>query len=176
VQFVAICDPQKARREAVKKLVDGHYGNSDCKLYLDIREFLAERTDIDAILSATGDRWHALAAIWAMRAGKDIYSENRLDIASRWIQPRYGRVYQTGTQRLSEANHVYAIELALSRSQSTAYAHIAPDAAERARAPPARTTKEEPIGTVLDRVRGGHNPDTRYAGGPLRLYTSCIGE
>ncbi len=58
VQFVAICDPQKSRREIVKKMVDDNYGNTDCKLYSDIREFLAERTDIDAVLSATGDRWH----------------------------------------------------------------------------------------------------------------------
>ncbi|MBP9903043.1 MAG: Gfo/Idh/MocA family oxidoreductase [Verrucomicrobia subdivision 3 bacterium] len=135
VQFVAICDPQKSRREIVKKMVDDNYGNTDCKLYSDIREFLAERTDIDAVLSATGDRWHALAAIWAMRAGKDIYSEkpSSMTIAEgRAVldtAKRYGRVYQTGTQRLSEANHVYAIELARTGRLGqvhTAYAHIAP--------------------------------------------------
>ena len=71
VVFVADCDPQKSRREIIKKMVDEHYGNTDCKLYTDIREFLAERTDIDAVLSTTGDRWHALAAIWAMRAGAE---------------------------------------------------------------------------------------------------------
>ncbi len=54
VQFVATCDPQKQRREAVKKMVDTRYGNSDCQLYSDIREFLATRTDIDAGLSTTG--------------------------------------------------------------------------------------------------------------------------
>ena len=75
VQFVAICDARKERREAVKKLVDKHYGNSDCKMYPDMREFLATRPDIDALLIATGDRWHALASIMAMRAGKDVYSE-----------------------------------------------------------------------------------------------------
>ena len=53
-----------------------------------------------------------------MRAGKDIYSEkpSSMTIAEgRAVldtAKRYGRVYQTGTQRLSEANHVYAIELA----------------------------------------------------------------
>jgi predicted dehydrogenase len=135
VRFVAVCDPQKSRREAVKKMVDNRYGNTDCKLYGNIREFLAERTDIDAVLSATGDRWHALAAVWAMRAGKDIYSEKPSSMTIAEGQAvvetanRYARVYQTGTQRLSEANFVFAIELARSGRLGkvhTTYAHIAP--------------------------------------------------
>ena len=52
-----------------------HYGNSDCQMYPEMREFLATRPDIDAVLIATGDRWHSLASIMAMRAGKDVYSE-----------------------------------------------------------------------------------------------------
>ena len=51
------------------------YGNKDCAMYPDIREFLAAQPDIDAVLIATGDRWHAMASIMAMRAGKDVYSE-----------------------------------------------------------------------------------------------------
>ena len=43
VQFVASCDVWKERREAVKKTVDEKYGNKDCVLYRDIRQFLAER-------------------------------------------------------------------------------------------------------------------------------------
>ncbi len=135
VKFVAVCDPQKTRREAVKKMVDNRYGNSDCRVYDDIREFLAARTDIDAVLSATGDRWHALAAVWAMRSGKDIYSEKPSSMTIAEGQAvvetanRYARVYQTGTQRLSEANFVFAIELAKSGRLGkvhTTYAHIAP--------------------------------------------------
>ena len=64
VQFVAICDVRKVRREHVKKLVDKKYGNSDCKMYADMREFLATRSDIDALLIATGDRWHASPRSW----------------------------------------------------------------------------------------------------------------
>lgn len=135
VKFVAVCDPQKGRREAVKKMVDNRYGNTDCKLYNNIREFLATRTDIDAVLSATGDRWHALAAVWAMRSGKDIYSEKPSSMTIAEGQAvvetaeRYARVYQTGTQRLSEANFVFAIELAKSGRLGkvhTTYAHTAP--------------------------------------------------
>src|SRR5215472_2391334 len=68
VQFVAVCDAKKTQREAVKRIVDNKYGNKDCATYRDIREFLAKRTDIDGLLIATGDRWHALASIMAMRA------------------------------------------------------------------------------------------------------------
>jgi hypothetical protein len=140
VQFVAICDAKKSSREAVKRMVDTRYGNTDCAMYRDMREFLATRTDIDALLIATGDRWHALASIMAMRAGKDVYSEKPscMTIAEgRAVVEtarRYGRVYQTGVQRLSEANFVFCIESALNGRLGkvhTAYAHIAPwDAAE----------------------------------------------
>ncbi len=118
VQFVAICDVRKSRREAAKNTIDKTYGNTDCALYSDIRQFLAERTDIDALLIATGDRWHALAATLAMRAGKDVYCEKPscLTIAQGQMivetARRYGRVFQTGAQRLSEPNHVFAIEMA----------------------------------------------------------------
>ena len=116
-QFVAICDIRKERREAIKKMADDKYGNSDCKMYRDIREFLATRTDIDAVLIATGDRWHAAAAILAMRAGKDVYSEKpaALTIAEGQAvvqtAKQYGRVYQAGMQRLSEANFTVTNEL-----------------------------------------------------------------
>ncbi len=140
VQFVAICDAKKSSRESVKRMVDARYENSDCVMYRDMREFLATRTDIDALLIATGDRWHALAATLAMRAGKDVYSEKPscMTIAEGQMvvetAKRYGRIYQTGVQRLSEPNFVIALELARTGRLGkvhTAYAHIAPwDAAE----------------------------------------------
>ena len=74
VQFVAICDVQASRRQAVKDMVDAKYGNKDCVMYRDMLELL-DRKDIDAVLIATGDRWHALASILAAKAGKDVYSE-----------------------------------------------------------------------------------------------------
>jgi predicted dehydrogenase len=118
VQFVAVCDVRKSRQDAVKAIVDTKYGNKDCATYRDLREFLAQRTDLDAVLIATGDRWHALASVLAMRAGKDVYCEKPscLTIAEGQAvvetARRYGRVYQTGVQRLSEPNHVFAIEMA----------------------------------------------------------------
>src|SRR5437879_13038411 len=61
VQCVAICDVQASRREAGKKLVDEHYHTKDCATYRDFHELLARR-DIDAVLIATGDRWHGPAS------------------------------------------------------------------------------------------------------------------
>jgi len=135
VQFVAICDAQKASREKVKQVVDSHYGSGDCAMYSDLREFLADRTDIDAVLTATGDRWHALVSILAMRAGKDVYTEKPscMTIAEgRAVVDtarRYGRVYQTGTQRLSIANFVYCYEMVRTGRLGKVHsvrAHIAP--------------------------------------------------
>ena len=118
VQWVAICDVQKSRREAAKNAVDTKCGNKDCAVYGDLHQFLAERTDVEAVLIATGDRWHALASILAMRAGKDVYCEKPACLTMAQGQMvvetarRYCRVYQTGAQRLSEPHHVFAIEMA----------------------------------------------------------------
>lgn len=140
VQFVAVCDAKKTSREAVKRTVDTKYDNKDCATYHDLREFLATRTDIDALLIATGDRWHALASVLAMRSGKDVYSEKPSSMTIAEGQAvvetarRYGRVYQTGTQRLSEDNFTFANELLRTGRLGkvhTVRAHIAPwDAAE----------------------------------------------
>ncbi len=120
VQWVAVCDVVKGKRDAAKNAVDTKHGNKDCATYGDMRQFLAERTDVDAVLIATGDRWHALASVLAMRAGKDVYCEKPACLtmaegrAVAETAARYGRVYQTGAQRLSEPHHVFAIEMARS--------------------------------------------------------------
>jgi len=193
VQFLAICDLNKSRREMVKKMVDEKYGNQDCAMSSNIREFLAERTDIDAIVTATGDRWHALAATLAMRAGKDVYCEkpSSLTIAEGQMvveaARRYGRVYQTGTQGLSMPNRVFGIELARSGRLGqlhTAYAQIAPweNALMRRDCLPA---EPEPPKEELDWDAWlGPCPwrpyNSAYVRGAWRghwdFHTSCIGE
>lgn len=102
VQFVAICDIRRDQRENVKNLVDEHHGNKDCKMYRDLREYLPARSDIDVMLIATGDRWHALASMMAMKAGKDVYCEKPGTLAIADGQAlvdtarRTGRIFQTG--------------------------------------------------------------------------------
>ena len=74
VQFVAVCDVKEDRRVAVKKMADEKYGNDQCATYRDFRDLL-DRSDIDAVLIATGPNWHATAAMTAAKAGKDMYCE-----------------------------------------------------------------------------------------------------
>ena len=115
VQCIAIADVQATRRDAGKKLVDEHYGNTDCKLFRDFRELL-NRKDIDAVLIATGDRWHAAASMMAAKAGKDVYSEKPCGITIAACQEladtihREKRVFQAGTQRRSVPNFQKAVE------------------------------------------------------------------
>ena len=115
-QVVAICDVRSERRIAAKKIVDEKYGNADCRTYSDMFE-LFERQDVDALLIATGDRWHTLASILAAKAGKDIYCEKPCSMTiseSRALADgirQYGRIYQAGTQRRNIGNFIHAVNL-----------------------------------------------------------------
>ena len=192
-QFVAICDIRKSRREAVKNLIDEHNGNNDCKMYSDMKQFLAERNDIDALLIATGDRWHALATVMAMRAGKDVYSEKPSCMTVEEGQAvvdtarATGRIYQTGTQRLSERNFVAAIELAKAGKLGpvhTVRAHIAPWDDAMMRHDWLTAQAEPPIEELNFDAWLGPCPvrpyNEEYVRGGWRghydFHTSCIGE
>jgi predicted dehydrogenase len=118
-QCVAVCDVQASRREAGKALIDKHYNNRDCAVYRDFREVLARR-DVDAVLIATGDRWHAPASMLAAKAGKDVYSEKPCGLTIGLCQQlddvvqKTGRVFQAGTQRRSVGNFQAAVRFAQS--------------------------------------------------------------
>jgi predicted dehydrogenase len=133
VQFVAVCDVKAERRAAVKKTIDAKNGNSDCATYRDLRELLA-RSDIDAVLIATGPNWHATAAILAARNGKDVYCEKPCtkniaqSLALAETFRRSGRVFQAGTQRRNLPHFAFAAQLARSGKLGrlhTVYAHPA---------------------------------------------------
>ena len=117
-QFIAVADPQKERREIIKRKTDEHYGNKDCVVYDDMSGIL-ERNDIDAVLVTTGDRWHATASIYAARAGKDIYCEKPCAMNIQECQElddnikKHKRVFQAGTQRRSVPNFKLAADMAL---------------------------------------------------------------
>jgi predicted dehydrogenase len=115
VQFLAIADIRKDRRESVKQRGEAKYGPG-VATYRDFREMLP-REDIDAVLIATGDRWHTMASIYAAKAGKDIYCEKPCSVSIAESQAladtmhRYGRIYQAGTQRRSIANFIFVADL-----------------------------------------------------------------
>lgn len=117
VQWIACCDCQQDRLDRAKKQADQHYGNTDCATYADFRELLA-RPDLDGVLIATGNRWHALGAIYAARAGKDVYSEKPISLTlaeGRALVEtcnRLGTIYQAGYQRHSVDSCRFAVECA----------------------------------------------------------------
>jgi len=114
VQVLAVCDVWRDRRERAQLRVNQHYaeiygrGNyRSCEAYVDFRNIL-DRADIDAVLIATPAHWHAVMAVRAAQAGKDIYCEKPTAVTVDESQAvlasvrRYGRIYQAGTQQRSE--------------------------------------------------------------------------
>ncbi len=116
VKVVAVCDVDARHRNNARDIVNNKYGNKDCAAYNDFRELLA-RQDIDALLIATGDRWHPLVSIAAAKAGKDMYCEKPISVtieeakAMREAIQRYGVIFQMGTQQRSSGSFRFACEL-----------------------------------------------------------------
>ncbi|MGO9202601.1 MAG: Gfo/Idh/MocA family protein [Limisphaerales bacterium] len=107
VQVVAVCDVVAEHRQLGKDLVDRAYHNKDCKSCNYFQEVLA-RPEIDAVLIATPDHWHALVSIEALKQGKDVYCEKPESLTVRQGRAmteaarRYGRVFSGGSQRVWE--------------------------------------------------------------------------
>lgn len=116
VRIVAVCDVDRGHRDNAKKIVDDRYGNKDCAAYHDFRELIG-RGDLDAVLLALPDQWHAIPAIAAARAGLDIHGQKPLARSIREGRAicdavhRYGRVWQTGSQQRSDYKFRRACEL-----------------------------------------------------------------
>ncbi len=115
-RVTAVCDVDARHLQEARDLVNRHYGNRDCRAFHDFRELLA-CSDIDAVMLALPDHWHALIAVAAAKAGKDIYGEKPLSHNLREGRAivdavtKYGRVWQTGSWQRSEANFRFAAEL-----------------------------------------------------------------
>ncbi len=113
LQVVAVCDVDDWRLNDAKNTVETAYaaetkrGNyKGCAATKDFREILA-RPDIDAVLIATGDRWHAVISTMAAKAGKDVYCEKPVSLTiheSRVMVDtfrRHNRILQGGFQQRS---------------------------------------------------------------------------
>ncbi|MEY4386822.1 MAG: hypothetical protein RLY20_2105 [Verrucomicrobiota bacterium] len=115
-QVVAACDLDKNHLNAAVNTINDHYKNSDCKAYHDYRELLA-REDIDAVMLAVPDNWHALIATEAAKRGKDIYGEKPLarTIAEQQAIVRAVQenqiIWQTGSWQRSVSNFHKAAEI-----------------------------------------------------------------
>ena len=99
VAFGAVCDLYDKRLKDAQKLA----GLEDANAYRDYRKVL-ERKDIDAVIVATVDNWHAQVAIDAMQAGKHVYGEKPM---TRYLEEGFqvydevkktGKVFQCGSQ------------------------------------------------------------------------------
>ena len=112
-RMVALCDVDQAILDReVKKYRDL---GEQIEAYTDIRKLL-ENKDIDVVSFATPNHWHALGAIWAMQAGKDVYVEKpvshnvwegrQMVIAAR----KLNRIVQTGTQSRSSSGMTEGIQ------------------------------------------------------------------
>jgi len=122
IEVLAVCDVDTTRREHAKKRVDTAYtakAGADykgCAAYNDFRAVIA-RQDIDIIIIATPDHWHAYIAIAAVRAGKDVYCEKPLTYnvheAVELVKEvrKADRVFQVGSQQRSSKEFRIAAEL-----------------------------------------------------------------
>ncbi len=122
-RVLAVSDVDGTRRNHAKQMVDAEYAKvvkagayQGCAAYDDFRELLA-RPDIDAVVIATPDHWHALVAIAAANAGKDIYCEKPMAHTVREGRAMVNavranqRVFQTGSMQRSMAEFRAACEL-----------------------------------------------------------------
>jgi predicted dehydrogenase len=105
VRIIALCDVDQTVLDREKKKFDDR--NEKVETFTDVRKLLDSK-DIDAVVVATPDHWHALIMIWACQAGKDVYCEKPVAYSiwegRQMIQAarKYGRIVQSGMQRRSD--------------------------------------------------------------------------
>jgi predicted dehydrogenase len=111
VEIVAVCDVYQPNLDKALKATEGK-----AKGYRDFREVL-DRKDIDAVLIATPDHWHALQMVLACQSGKDVYTEKpiakSINEGKRMVEAarKYNRVVQVGTQWRSSAHYQKGVQL-----------------------------------------------------------------
>jgi predicted dehydrogenase len=114
-RIAGVCDVNQAGRERGQALVQ-QLGGEKPKEYKDMRDVFADKT-IDAVSIATPNHWHALSAIWACQAGKDVYVEKpashnvfegqQMLAAAR----KYNRIVQVGSQSRSMPHKIEAVKM-----------------------------------------------------------------
>ncbi len=116
VQMLAVCDVDSRHLEQAKHSVDRAYDNQNCDAYTDFRDLL-DRDDIDAVMIATPDHWHAVQAIMAVKSKKHVHCQKPLayTIAEGRAMcdavEKYKVTWQTGSQQRSDKDFRRACEL-----------------------------------------------------------------
>ena len=111
VDPVAVCDVYDPFREKGIAMTEGR-----AKAFKDFRQLL-EQKDMDAVIVATPDHWHALMEMAACEAGKDVYCEKPLSLTisegRKMLEAarKYKRVVQTGSQQRSGTHYAQAVKL-----------------------------------------------------------------
>ncbi|WP_020528421.1 Gfo/Idh/MocA family protein [Flexithrix dorotheae] len=123
IQMVAASDVNSKKLDFFLNTAKNHYaevsGKDNFKGIEGYKEYeeLINRSDIDAVIVALPDHWHAKASIDAMKAGKDVYCEKPL-AHTVWegrqmvkTARKLGKVVQTGSMQRSSERFLHACEL-----------------------------------------------------------------
>ncbi len=117
-QVVAVCDVDKQRLDNCASRVNKHYKNEDCAKVTEYRDII-NRKDIDAVIIATPDHWHALVAVAAANAKKDIFCQKPMVHTFAEGQAvveavkKNKVIFQVGSQQRSGGNFRAAVNLIL---------------------------------------------------------------
>src|SRR5712692_6551791 len=115
-RIAAVCDIDQAQIERAVTFTEKLTGAKPQKTYQDIRKLLEDK-DVDAVSIATCNHWHALAAIWACQAGKDVYVEKpaSYNVHESWrmveVARQTQRMVQIGSQSRSLPSMIRAMQL-----------------------------------------------------------------
>jgi predicted dehydrogenase len=116
VEVVSLCDVDKAMlADAAQQVAARQVSKKTPRTYGDYRQMLAEK-DLDLVIIATPDHWHALPFLEAVKAGADVYVQKPVSVdvvegqAMLAAARKYGRVVQVGTQRRSTPHLMEARE------------------------------------------------------------------
>ncbi len=108
VEVAYVCDPDSVLAEELANTVEKEHGKRP-KVVQDLRRIFDDKS-IDTVSIAAPNHWHALAAIWAMQSGKDVYVEkpvsHNVSEGRRMVQVarKYDRICQSGTQNRSRGD------------------------------------------------------------------------
>jgi predicted dehydrogenase len=128
VRMIAVADVDRPNAEFAANLVNQRNQSMDCQVFEDYRRLLENR-DINAVTIGTPDHWHAIIAITAMRAGKDVYCEKPLTLtleegkAVARVARETNRILQTGSQQRTEMNGVFRLAAELVRNNRIGRVH-----------------------------------------------------